>query len=104
MELDELRKMKDTVTGAAKDIESSIQSSANEFEKTWSDAVSEAGSAQLEAPPPLESYPVSQASQQALARQAGRHAPVGTRRGRRAAPGACPVRPAGGSAPKIGWV
>ena len=58
MELDELRKMKDTVTGAAKDIESSIQSSANEFEKTWSDAVSEAGSSQLEAPPPLESYPV----------------------------------------------
>jgi sec-independent protein translocase protein TatB len=38
MELDELKKMKDTVTSAAKDVESSIQSNAAEFEKSWSDA------------------------------------------------------------------
>lgn len=38
MELDELRKMKDTVTEAAKEMESTIQSNANEIEKTWADA------------------------------------------------------------------
>ncbi len=36
MELDELKKMKDTVEGAARDVESSIQTSASEFEKDWS--------------------------------------------------------------------
>ena len=35
MELDELKKMKDSVVGAARDVEDSIQTSASDFEKTW---------------------------------------------------------------------
>ena len=35
MELDELRKMKDTVEDAARDVQQSIQTSASEFEKDW---------------------------------------------------------------------
>lgn len=38
MELEELKKMKDSVTDAARDVESSVQSGANDFEKSWSDA------------------------------------------------------------------
>lgn len=38
MELEELKKMKDSVTEAARDVESSVQSGANDFEKSWSDA------------------------------------------------------------------
>ena len=34
MELDELKKMKDTVESAARDVENSIQTSASDFEKT----------------------------------------------------------------------
>lgn len=40
IELDELKKMKDTVEGAARDVESSIQTSASEFEQSWSEATS----------------------------------------------------------------
>ncbi len=38
MELDELKKMKETVETAAKDVQKSIQTNANEFEKTWAEA------------------------------------------------------------------
>lgn len=38
MELDELRKMKDTVEGAARDVHQSIQTGASEFEKDWAAA------------------------------------------------------------------
>ena len=38
MELDELRKMKDTFTGAARDVEQSIQTHASDFEKHWTEA------------------------------------------------------------------
>lgn len=38
MELDELKKMKDTVTDAARDMENTIQSNASEIEKSWADA------------------------------------------------------------------
>ncbi|MCV0439972.1 MAG: Sec-independent protein translocase protein TatB [Hydrogenophaga sp.] len=38
MELEELKKMKDTVTEAARDVENSVQSGASDFEKSWSDA------------------------------------------------------------------
>lgn len=37
MELDELKKMKDTVESAARDVESSIQTSASDFEKAWAE-------------------------------------------------------------------
>lgn len=44
MELDELKKMKDTVASAARDVEQSIQSSAADFEKTWAEATDSASS------------------------------------------------------------
>jgi sec-independent protein translocase protein TatB len=48
MELDELRKMKDTVESAARDVESSIQTGASDFEKTWAEATSTAHTALTE--------------------------------------------------------
>ncbi|MEY3124178.1 MAG: hypothetical protein RLZZ573_698 [Pseudomonadota bacterium] len=38
MELDELKKMRDTMETAARDVENSIQTSATDFEKDWSSA------------------------------------------------------------------
>ena len=38
MDLDELKKMRETVEDAARNVENSIQTSASDFEKTWSDA------------------------------------------------------------------
>jgi sec-independent protein translocase protein TatB len=38
MELEELKKMKDTVENAARDVETSLHTTANEFEKEWSSA------------------------------------------------------------------
>ncbi len=38
MELDELKKMKDSVTEAAREVESSVRDGANDFEKSWSEA------------------------------------------------------------------
>ena len=38
MELDELRKMKETVEGAVRDVESSIRTQASDLEKDLSDA------------------------------------------------------------------
>ena len=46
MELDELKKMKETVVAAAKDVENTIQTNAGEFEKSWADATSMAGNSQ----------------------------------------------------------
>ena len=36
MDLDELKKMKETVEGAARDVEGSIHTATSEFEKDWS--------------------------------------------------------------------
>ena len=38
MDLEELKKMKDSVESAARDVESSVNSGANDFEKSWSEA------------------------------------------------------------------
>lgn len=38
MELDELRKMKESVESAARDVETSVSSGVNDFEKSWSEA------------------------------------------------------------------
>ncbi|HRK38445.1 MAG TPA: Sec-independent protein translocase protein TatB [Burkholderiaceae bacterium] len=38
IELEELKKMKESMEGAAKDVASSVQSSAADFEKSWSEA------------------------------------------------------------------
>ena len=54
MELDELKKMKETVEGAARDVENSIQTNASDFEKSWSEATSTASSGELSG---FESYP-----------------------------------------------
>ena len=37
MELDELKKMKESFEGAARDVENSIQTNAKDFEKSWSE-------------------------------------------------------------------
>lgn len=37
MELDELKKMRDSVEDAARDVESSIQTQASDFEKSWTE-------------------------------------------------------------------
>lgn len=50
MELDELRKMKDTVESAARDVESSVSTAATDFEKQWEDATSTASPALAEPP------------------------------------------------------
>lgn len=38
MELDELRKMKDTMESTVRDVEQTIQTGASDFEKSWSEA------------------------------------------------------------------
>ena len=43
-ELDELKKMKDTVEGAARDVENSIQTNASDFEKSWSETTGDVSS------------------------------------------------------------
>jgi len=42
MELDELKRIKETVVSAAKDVGQSVQTSAADFEKTWAEATSTA--------------------------------------------------------------
>ena len=49
MELDELRKMKETVEGAARDVEQSIHTSARDFEKEFADLDSPSQSASASA-------------------------------------------------------
>ena len=48
MELDELKKMKESVENAARDVHNSIQTSASEFEKDWAEATSLASTASEE--------------------------------------------------------
>lgn len=60
MELDELRKMRETVTDAARDVENTIQSNVSEMEKSWSDATAVGGNSQttdgFEAPASVPAY------------------------------------------------
>ena len=42
MDLEELKKMKEGVEGAARDVENSIQTNASDFEKSWAEATGEA--------------------------------------------------------------
>ena len=42
MELDELKKMKETVEGAARDVQNSIQTNASDFEKSWTETTGDA--------------------------------------------------------------
>ena len=58
IELEELKKMKDSVETAARDVESSIRTGASDFEKQWSDATSTAQSTSeaLAEPPSFPEY------------------------------------------------
>ena len=56
MELDELKKMKETVEGAARDVENSIQTSAADFEKSWTETNALASSAQYGETPGFPEY------------------------------------------------
>ncbi len=48
MELDELKKMKDTMESAARDVEQTIQTGASDFEKSWSEATDTASRISLD--------------------------------------------------------
>jgi sec-independent protein translocase protein TatB len=54
MDLEELKKMKEGVEGAARDVENSIQTNASDFEKSWTDATGDAYAPLAE---PTPSYP-----------------------------------------------
>jgi sec-independent protein translocase protein TatB len=54
MDLEELKKMKEGVEGAAREVENSIQTNAADFEKSWSDATGEAYKPLAE---PIDTYP-----------------------------------------------
>jgi len=55
MELDELRKMKENVENAARDVESSVQTAATDFEKQWQEATA-LDSPALSEPPGFPEY------------------------------------------------
>jgi sec-independent protein translocase protein TatB len=55
MDLDELKKMRETVEGAARDVENSIQTQASDFEKSWSDVADAA--LETETAPPAYQHP-----------------------------------------------
>ncbi len=57
MELEELKKMKDTVESAARDVESSIHGSVSEIERQLQDAAGAPGHLALSEPPATPSYP-----------------------------------------------
>jgi sec-independent protein translocase protein TatB len=61
MDLDELKKMKESVEGAARDVEQSIQTSATDFEKQWEETTAGLSSESLgsgwEPPPPEYKHP-----------------------------------------------
>ena len=56
MELDELKKMKETVETAAREVESSVHSATADFEKQWQDATSDAHTALPDATPAYPEY------------------------------------------------
>ena len=58
MELEELKKMKDTVETAARDVENSIHSGVSDLERSWADATTTAADAQsvLSPPPAVPEY------------------------------------------------
>ncbi|MFM8590788.1 MAG: Sec-independent protein translocase protein TatB [Limnohabitans sp.] len=60
MDLEELRKMKESVETAARDVEQTVQTSASEFEKDWSQATTgldTSESSSWEPPPPQYTHP-----------------------------------------------
>ncbi len=49
MELDELKKMKETMESAARDVEQTIHTGASDFEKSWAEATDTASSISVDA-------------------------------------------------------
>lgn len=47
MDLDELKRMRETVEGAARDVQNSIQTQASDFEKSWAEATDTASTAHV---------------------------------------------------------
>ncbi len=56
MDMDELRKMKDSVESAARDVEQSVQTTAADFEKNWAEATAGLNSDGLEWKDPAPAY------------------------------------------------
>ena len=56
MELDELRKMKESVESAARDVENSVRTGAADFEKQWSEAVADPAAQPLPDAPSFPEY------------------------------------------------
>ncbi|CAN5548397.1 Sec-independent protein translocase protein TatB [soil metagenome] len=54
MELDEFKKMKESVEGAARDVENSIRTGASDFEKSWAETTASSSSDAL---PGFEVFP-----------------------------------------------
>ena len=54
MELDEFKNMKETVEGAARDVENSIKTNASDFEKSWAESTAGTPAAEL---PGFEVFP-----------------------------------------------
>ena len=60
MDLEELKKMKETVETAARDVEQSVQTTASDFEKDWADTTTGLSSTEpsgWEPPPPSYKHP-----------------------------------------------
>ena len=60
MDLEELKKMKETVETAARDVEQSVQTTASDFEKDWADTTAGLSSTEpsgWELPPPSYKHP-----------------------------------------------
>ena len=57
MDLEELKKMKESMEGAAREVENSVQTSAIDFEKQWNDSTAEATAHRWEPPPPVYKHP-----------------------------------------------
>ena len=57
MELDELKKMKETVEGAARDVQNSIQTNASDFEKSWSETTGDSSAIDSSSLAGLEMFP-----------------------------------------------
>ena len=61
MDLDELKKMKESMEGAAREVQSSVQTTAIDFEKQWNDSTAELTTdpnpPRWEPPPPVYKHP-----------------------------------------------
>jgi len=79
MDLEELKKMKDSVENAARDVQSSVQTASNEFEKDWADTTAqltgESWAANVTTPVPEYQNPKKKNGASNAARR-----PIGTKR------------------------